>query len=77
MNKIQMAKSSETVFLSAKITVMICARKHLDAECVIQYDSYLGILFFPQKCPNRPQIEFKGRAFHEISFFQLLIDLST
>ena len=28
-----------------------------------------GTLFFPQKCPNRPQIKFKGRVFHEISFF--------
>jgi hypothetical protein len=34
-DKIGMAKKDGTVFLFAQVTVMICARKHLDAECVI------------------------------------------
>jgi hypothetical protein len=29
-----------------------------------------GELLFPQKGPNRPQIDFQGRVFHEISFFR-------
>ena len=36
-----------------------------------------GELLFLQKCLNRPQIDFLGLLFHEISFFALLNNLST